>query len=351
MNKYPYTLSSRDTLLFFKNLAQMTRSGLPLADSVMLMQSAENRTRVQRVYAHIHDRLSAGHRLSDTLQHIHVGTPLVTHLVRIGEDSGTVPNSLLSITTQLERSRDMRKHIMTALIYPCVIVCATLAITLFLITYLFPKLLPLFSSMHMALPLPTRIIMAVSSVCIHHYIVLISTTTLIIAGVWQALYIARVRIACQSALLCTPYIRAFCRAYTLALASRMLYTLHDRGVPTAHALTIVTTAVPFVQYTSALSDISRQVHDGQTLNSVLSQYPRLFPIYMRHMVHTGERSGTLTTSLLSIAEQYETEVVDQTKTLTLLIEPLLMICVGLIVGFIAMSIIMPIYQLTQQVGS
>jgi type II secretory pathway component PulF len=268
-------------------------------------------------------------------------------LITIGERSGTLPESLEYIAIELKKKHELRTQIMSALIYPCIVIVATIAITVFLIVYIFPKIVPIFLSLKTELPWSTQFLMGVSNFLSNYgwYLLMI-----IFIFVCAAPFIFRIRaVAYMSAklVLRLPIVGHLCRNYNVAQMARTLGLLLCSDVPITQALDITATSTHNIVFKNMLRSIQPIIATGKNFSVELRQYPFLIPPLMVQMVQAGEQTGTMPTTLAYVAELFESDIRDTTKNLTTVVEPLLMLGMGLVVGFIAISIITPIYGITQ----
>lgn len=269
-------------------------------------------------------------------------------ILRVGESSGTLEESLSYLAEELKKRQALKAKVIGAFIYPALITVATLGITLFLTIYLFPKIMPVFASLGIRLPLPTRIMITLSTfltqwglvcvVCIACGMVCISFAARKFRIVgwyfdWITLYI--------------PLCGRMMRFYYIASTSRTLGLLLSSGLQLHEALFVTTQTVGNRIYQEAFSGLAASVTRGDTISNYMISQKTLFPDIMIDMVAVGERSGTLQQTLVYLSDVYDSEVEEFTKNISTLIEPALMMVMGLLVGFIAVSIITPIYGITQ----
>jgi type II secretory pathway component PulF len=268
-------------------------------------------------------------------------------MVRVGEASGTLPLNLEYITEELKKKNELRKQIVGALLYPLIIVVATLGITIFLILYIFPKILPIFTSLHVALPLSTRILIGISEFLKSYWYVLFGLLALSIFIYPQLRKNEKFRYRTDSLLLKIPIFGRLCLYYNLSNTLRTLGLLVQHEVTIVEALAITGDSSDHLVYKKVLKEAQGGVIKGQLVSLQLRKYPSLFPPLCIQMIQSGEATGNLGTTLEYVSVMYEADMRDATKNLTTILEPLLMLTMGLCVGFIAVSIITPIYGITQ----
>ena len=341
-------LSETEKLFFIKRLAQLVHAGIPLLESVTML-SKHAAPRSQNVSREIATDLEQGLSLARALERFpHLFKSFEISVVTIGESSGTLATSLTYLAEELAKRRTLRRSVLGSLLYPALITFATLSITGFLMLYLFPRIMPVFLSLHIPLPLTTRIMIATSSFLLAWgwALGLFFILLVLCAMAWYRTD-ERFRNAYATGVLRVPLIGTLLRDYHLATSIRTLGILLSHGVSLAEAVPLTARASSHHQYRRAYDAVMERVVAGERIAESLAQHPRLFPLVLIQLVEVGERSGTLAETLLYSAHLYETDIEETTRTLGTLIEPALMIMMGLLVGFIAVSIITPIYGITQ----
>ncbi|MDB5194980.1 MAG: type secretion system domain, type pilus assembly protein PilC [Parcubacteria group bacterium] len=329
------------------------RAGVPLLESLRMLEAQTHSAHARTILRDVSAEVEQGHSLSRSFSaYPKVFGVFGANIIAIGESSGTLPRTLEYFADELKKKHLLTRRVVSACIYPAVITFATIAITGFLILYLFPRIMPVFLSLHMKLPLTTRIVIGLSSFLMQWgWLVLL---VLFAAAVGLTLGIARsehMRRACDSATLRIPLVGAMIRNYHLANAMRTLGLLLASEVPVTESMRLTATTATNRIYKEEYFTLAERVLRGERISDHLLRTPRLFPPVLGQMVAVGERSGTLAESVLYLSDLYEADVEEFTRTLSSLIEPVLMILMGIVVGFISISIITPIYGITQNLHS
>lgn len=342
-------LSIKEQMLFVKRLAFLINASVPILESLHMVSEQAKSRRYSRMMQSVITDVTNGASLSRSLGKFpNIFGDFGINIIRIGESSGTLSQNLEYLADELKKSDTLRSKVIGALVYPAVITLATLAITGFLMLYLFPKIMPIFTSLHMELPLTTKIVIAVST--------FLQAWGLVLIAVIIALFIAagilikkfeRVRYFFDTWTLRLPIAGEMIRFYNLATATRTLGLLLRSGVTLSEALPLTADTTRNLIYKEQYQLLSEAVIRGERISGYMFKKPELFPIITTQMVAVGERSGSLSSTLVYLSEMYEAEVDDFTKNLSSLIEPALMVIMGVLVGFIAVSIITPIYGITQ----
>ena len=269
------------------------------------------------------------------------------NIIKAGESSGTLTINLNYLADELKKKELLRKKIVGALLYPIIVTLATLGITGILIVYIFPKIIPIFKSLNAQLPVSTKIIIFVSETVRNHGITIL--LVLVLLGIISSLmikYIPKVKFIFHGLILRIPLTGEIAKNYNLTNTTRTLGLLLKGGISLTEALSITADTTENVQYKKAFEYISHGIMKGKNISELIRHFPAIFPDMLGHMVSIGERSGNLSNTLIYLSEFYENEFDDMTKNLSSSIEPVLMIVMGILVGFVAVSVITPIYEIT-----
>ncbi len=342
-------LSLKDQVHLAKRLSFLINANVPLVEGLHVLRdqsrSGGHRVMLDRIIGNV----SQGQSLAKSFAKFpKVFSDFAVHIVKVGESSGTLSQNLNYLSDELKKRHALKRKVVGAFIYPALITCATLGITAFLMLYLFPKIMPVFTSLHMKLPISTRIVMSVSGFMQAWGLEVVVASA--IFGIILAVVLRRsrgVRLFWDNSLLRLPAIGQVLQYFNVANGSRTLGLLLKSGVKLGEALTITSETTKNLAYRRQYVLLGEAVNRGEKMSVHLAKNRRLFPDMFSHMVAVGEKSGTLSDTLVYLSEMYEAEVDDFTKNLSTLIEPFLMVVMGLVVGFIAVSIITPIYGITQ----
>ena len=341
--------STKEQTLFAKRMSFLVRAGVPLIESLHLIRAQTSSRAKARVYDSIIADVANGLYLSRSLaKWKRLFGDFAINLIRVGEESGVLSQNLAYLAEELEKKQVLERKVLGALIYPIFITVATLGVTVVLTAYIFPKLMPIFTSLHVDLPFTTRALIATSAYLRDWGVF---TFFCIIAALIAA-YVVRnryesVRLVSDRVLLATPLAGGITRAYNLANFCRTMGLLLKSGLTLANALQITGETTKNRVYRRACLKMSKGIMRGEPLSRGLGELPRLYPAILTHMVAVGEKTGNLSQTLVYLGELYEGEVDELTKGLSSSIEPVLMVVMGLLVGTIAVSVITPIYEITQ----
>ena len=345
-------LSVKEQAFFVKRLSFLIKASIPILEGLSMVSEQTVSKGYSRVLKSVVKDVSNGTSLAKSLSKFpRIFGDFGINIIKVGESSGTLSQNLDYLADELHKRQALRNKITGALVYPAVITVATLGITGFLILYLFPKIMPVFSSLNMELPLSTKIVIAVSGFLQQWGLWFI--VGVFAFGALSTFLINRfpkVRMAYDRMMLSLPVFGVMFRYYNLANMNRTLGLLLKSGITLAEALPLTADTTANTVYKRELRLMAAAANRGEQLSGHLKKHRGLFPDLMPQMIAIGERSGSLSNTLVYLSGLYEAEVDDFTKNLSSLIEPALMIIMGVLVGFTAISIITPIYGITQNLS-
>lgn len=346
-------LSMSEQIFFSKRLGILLKAGIPLYDALNMLESQSKKRTAKKILAILKFDVSHGQFLGASMKQFgRAFGDLAINLVRIGEQSGTLSDNLNYLAEALKKKQMLKRKVVSALVYPIVIVIATFGITSVLMVYIFPKIMPIFSSLRFDLPWTTKLLVTISNSLVNYGGWILASLIIFVIIFWLVLKTSRaIRFAVQRIILTLPIVGKLSQYYQVANFCRTMSVLLRCGVVIVDAAKITSEATANLVYRNQAATLSNHLTKGEKLSDHLANSPRLWPVDVAQMIGVGEATGNLGDTLMYMSETYEAEVDEQTKNLTVLIEPVLMVLMGLIVGFIAVSIITPIYQITQHVNA
>lgn len=344
--------SAKEQTLFAKRMSFLIKAGVPLIESLHLIRSQTESKNKKQVFDAVIADVSRGQYLFKSLGRFNrLFGDFAINLIRVGENSGILSQNLDYLADELQKKHELQKKVIGTLVYPIFITIATLGLTAVLTAYIFPKLMPIFTSLHVDLPWTTRALIAVSAYLRDWGILTVfGIIVLIIAFFMIRSRFEPVRMATDRALLYLPLAGNMARAYNLTNFCRTLGLLLRSGITFSEAITITSETTKNRVYRAACADLSQRVIRGEAISRAMLEYPRLYPDILVQMLAIGEKTGNLSTTLTYLGEMYENEVDELAKGLSSSIEPVLMIVMGMLVGLIAVSVITPIYSITQHLS-
>lgn len=340
--------SKKQILFFTKNLSIMLKAGSTLPDTLLVLKEQAS-GKLRDILDDVYTQVDQGQKLSQGLRRYpKYFSEMYTNVLEIGEDSGRLGQNLEYITLQLEKSEALKKKIQGAMIYPLIILIGGVGLAFALTIFVLPKVTHIFKGFKVQLPFTTRVLIALSDFFQQYGIfAILGTLALIIFLVW---FIRGkvMRPITHWLILHIPVVKNISLHLNLALFCRTLGTLLQSGLTIDEGLKICGRSVSNFYYKKFLTDAYDKIKAGGSLTVVLRQNPTLFPAADTQIINVGEASGTLSKSLDYCSAMHEDEVDNLTKNLSTLLEPLLLLMMGLLVGFLALSIITPIYSITDQ---
>lgn len=344
--------STKEQTLFAKRMSFLVKAGVPLIECINLIRAQTTSKTKKRVYDSIIADVANGQYLSKSLGKFkRFFGEFAINLIRVGEESGILSQNLAYLADELEKKHALQRKVLGALVYPIFITVATLGVTAMLTAYIFPKLMPIFTSLNVNLPLTTRVLIAVSAYLRDWGIltvlgcIALGIVALVIRNRFE-----RIRLFGDIILLKIPLAGTITRAYNLTNFCRTMGLLLRSGLTLSNSLEITGQTTKNRAYRRACLAMSVQIMRGETLSRGLDERAGLYPAILTHMVAIGEKTGNLSSTLTYLGEMYEGEVEDLTKGLSSSIEPVLMVVMGLLVGTIAVAVITPIYEITQHLS-
>lgn len=339
-----------DKILFTRNTGAMLTAGLSLSRALGVAERQARNPRVREVIQGIAAEIQRGGSLSSgMLKYPNVFSKLVTSMVQAGEEAGTLAESLKTISQQLERAHELKKKVRGAMIYPSVIVSVLGLVGSLMMIYIVPTLTATFRDMGVELPMSTKVIMAMSDFLVAHTLTALLILIVSIAACTATLRTKGGQRLFEMVLFRIPVIGTLVRETNSARTSRTLASLLSSGVNMLTALDITRDVVQNSYYQEVLVRAKEQVQQGKPLAQTFIDAEKLYPPLVGELVAVGEETGALPDMLREAAQYYENEVEQKTKNMSTIIEPFLMLVVGGAVGFFAVSMIAPIYSITNSI--
>lgn len=341
-------ISHQDKLFFTKHLSIMLKSGITIVDALSILSEQTESLKLQDVLASMMTDMKNGQSLAKALdKYTDVFDPLYVNIIKVGETSGTLDSSLAFLTNQQEKDFRLKKKIQNALMYPAIVLVAATLIGGFISLFILPQLVEFFETLQVDLPITTQILLFVANTMKDYGIFIFGGIFLLFFGVERASKTSWGKPIAHSILINTPLIGKLMRYYILARFCRNLGTLIKSGIPILDALKTTKRTVDNIPYSITIEHLYKEVKKGHPLAQAMEGVPRdLYPRLITKMISVGEHTGELDKTLLYLSEFYEDEVDNIAQNLTPILEPILLLVIGAVVGFIALAIISPIYELT-----
>ena len=343
-------IKTEEKITFTKNLSAMLAAGLTLSRALSVIERQSKNKYLKATVSNIEDRIKTGGTFHEALEaHRRIFSELFIAMTKAGEESGTLADSLKAVARQMDRSYTLQKKVKGAMIYPSIILSAIVVIGVLMLMFVVPTLSATFTSLGVKLPLATRVIVGMSDFMAHHVIIVL----LLLAGFFGSIMLFT-RSKVGSAILLQvalrlPVVGELVRETMAARAARALSSLLSSGVEMLTAISIAGEVVGNNVFGAVLKEAEERVRKGEQLSETFTKYPKLFPAFVSDMILVGEETGKVADMLGQVAEYYEVDVEDRTKDLSTIIEPVLMLFIGVFVGIFAISMIAPIYSLSSKI--
>jgi type IV pilus assembly protein PilC len=330
-----------------KKLSYLLGGGMSIAESISLI-GAEQKKRKAICFRNIEQDLFNGKSLHESFARQHsLFDRQCIHLIRIGEMTGSLSKSFKQIAEMLESRRALRNKIQAALIYPAIIIMVALILIVILLLYVFPHIVSVFGSMNASLPLSTRIFMA-SAVFLKKYgiILALTLTSLFLILIFAFRKSRGFRIVCEYLLFMFSPLRNCLQPFILAKYCAMFGLLLSSGMSFIETSLILEELSASVLYSRSCRQLRLHAEAGRKPSAFFKQHSFLFPTFLSSLINVGESTGNLSGTFAYMAVMYEQTADEILRQMTALVEPILMVFIGLFVGALALAIISPIYQLT-----
>ncbi len=344
------TVPEHQKIIFAKNLGSMIEAGLPLARGLSILQKQIKNPYFKSVITFLEDQIRKGKTLSEaSSMHRDVFSNLFISMVRAGEESGTLSETLKIVGNQMDAMYKLKKKIKGAMIYPGIIISLTILIGILMLIYVVPGITATFKDLKVELPFATKLLINTSEFLKNNILLFI----LFVIIAFFLFYIFKRSKTGKNffdfVVLKIPVIKDLVKETNSARICRTISSLLTSGVPFAEAILITSEIIENHYFKNLLNESRIKIEKGETISSVFLGNSKLSPIFVGEMMNVGEETGRLPAMLMEVAEFYENSVDQKTKDMSTIIEPVLMIIIGVAVGFFAFSMIKPIYSITENI--
>ena len=340
----------RSIAIFTRQLATMIDAGLPLVQSLDILSSQQDHKVFKNIIREIREDVEGGSTFAGALKkHPSTFDDLYTNLVVAGEEGGILDNILNRLSSYIEKAEALKKKVKSAMIYPAVIVSVAILVVIILMMFVIPVFESLFKSAGQALPLPTLIVLAMSKI-IQKYIVVIIPAAILFVFLSRKFYKTEVgKTLIDRLTLKVPVFGMLLKKVAVARFARTLGTLVSSGVPILDGLLIVSRTAGNRTIETAILSARTSIREGETIAEPLGR-SGIFPPMVIQMISVGESTGALDSMLTKIADFYDDEVDVAVNNLTALLEPFLMVFLGVVIGGVVIAMYLPIFQMASAVG-
>lgn len=332
-----------DRILFCRQVATMLDAGVPILQALKIMSRQSSNKNLKMILLDVADRVEEGSSLSDSFaKYPRFASTLFFNIVKVGEETGTLDTAFLYLSELYENEKEVNERIKAATRYPKIVIAAMLAAVFFLMSFVVPKFIELFRNARVELPLPTKILISISDFAVNYFwLILFSVAAVLIAYQFAMKYDTyrlirdriNMRIPIFGDLSLKIYMSRFCRVFSVLTKS---------GVDVIKTLELSATALENLVLFNHLEKVTGEVREGTEMNEAMARQ-KLFPDMVVQMMAIGEQSGQVDEMMDKVADYYDKETNYTIKNLSTLIEPILLLFMGVMVGFLALAIYMPMW--------
>jgi len=334
-----------DRITFARNIANMLEAGLSLSRAISVIERQATNPKMKEVCKSLNTSISSGKTFHEALEaYPKIFSTLFISMVKAGEESGNMAESLKYVSMQMEKSYLLKKKVKGAMMYPSVIIGVMITIGILMMIFVVPGLTKTFTDLKVNLPLTTKIVIGISNFLKNYSLVALGLVIASVFGIVYSLKTAVGKKIFDTIALKFPVISTIIKESNSAQTTRTLSSLLSAGVDLLQAVKITGEVLQNSFYKQVLKKVETAVEKGEPLSKVFENETKLYPVFVGEMVSVGEETGKLATMLIGVATFYENEVEQKTKDLSTIIEPVLMVIIGAGVGFFAVSMITPMYS-------
>lgn len=347
--KYVTRVKQEDVAILTRQLATMVGAGVPLIESLSAVTGQLENEKLKLVMTEVREKVNGGAALADALRaHPVIFGDLFINMVAAGEQSGAIDKVLLQLADYSEAQMELRGKVVGALTYPLIMVVVSSGLIGLLFVFVIPKITRIFQGMKITLPITTRMLIATSNFVVNYWYLVIIGLILSIWGIRRYVNTPQGSLMYDKYALRAPIFGRLLRMVALSRFSHTLGTLLKSGVPLLNAMKIVRNIVNNQVIATAIDEARDSIQEGHSIAEPLKRSGE-FPALATHMIAIGERSGQLEAMLFKVSEAYEQQVDRMVSTMTTLLQPVMIVIMGGIVFFIALSILLPMLQITQSI--
>lgn len=342
-------LKNAEKIGLISNLSTMLTAGIPIMEAIIsLLEDAKGSQK--KVLEALRDDLAQGKSVSDSFSRFpKIFNKVTVNIIKAAEEAGTLDVVLNDIKINIQKEAEFTDKVRSAMIYPLMIFAVFIGVLLVILTFVVPRISKVFERLNTELPLPTKILIFISNLMLNYTIPFVIVTVLIFVGLFF-MYKTQRRLF-MNMIYSLPLISKLAEQIDLTRFSRSLYLLLNSGLPITSALELAEDVVSKKQLQLAIRHAKETVLSGRKLSEGFKDNKKLFPSIMIKITEAGEKSGSLDKSMQDISEYLDYEVSKSLQSATTLLEPIMLIFVGVMVGGMMLAIIAPIYGLVGQVGA
>jgi general secretion pathway protein F len=340
----------RDIAIITRQLATLLRAGIPLVEALTALSDQAEKDELKRVLSDIRRRVNEGSSLANALrEHPKHFSDLYVNMVKAGESAGNLDVVLQRLTEFVEAQIDLRSKVIGAMIYPIIMLFVGVVIMILLFTFVIPKITAIFKDQDATLPILTRFLIGTSDLFANWWFILFPAIGFAIWGFFRWKSSEQGKPVWDRFLLKVPFVGGLVRMIAIARFSRTLGTLLSSGVPLLQALSIVKDILGNSRLIEVVEDARVNIREGDSIAQPLKRSGE-FPPLVTHMINIGEKSGQLEEMLENVAISYNQQVDVRIQALTTVLEPVMIVFMGIGAAIVVFGIMLPILQMNQMVG-
>lgn len=337
-----------EKMLFVHHLQIMTRAGLSIISALKVLSEEIENKKLKKIIGQVKTEVEKGRQLSEVLADYPKIFPKVyVSMIAAGESSGKLEESLEQVSYQMKRSNELNSRIRGALIYPAVVLTAMVGISIEVVFFVLPKVMIMFEEFNAELPLPTKILIFIVKSAQNYGLWLLVGVIALIVFIRWFIKKPEVRKTLHKITLRLPIFGEVTKKINLARFTLTLSSLLQSGIPIIEAARITAEVQSNIMYREGLLMVAEELKKGEAISKILARLPRIFPPIVTEMIMVGEESGQVEQMLKELADYYGNEVDATLKNFSTIIEPVMILIMGLGVAGIAVAVIMPMYSLAQ----
>ena len=341
----------QEFLVFNQELATLLKAGMPLVQSLDILRQRISNATFKAVVDTVYDKVKAGTSLSDAFaEHGSLFPPVYAASLMAGERSGNLDAVIRRYVAYEKVIGTVKKRTISALIYPAILVTMMMVLIGIIVLKVVPSFSDFYGNFDRPLPLSTQIIVAVSNAAVNHVWLLLGTIAAVSAGLWVWVRHPSRKASFHHFLLTLPWFGETIRKFATAQVARTLATLLGGGIPLVNAIEISGRSMSNRHLAKQLDDVRRRVQEGQSFAAALRERSTLPDVAMK-MVEVGESTGALQEMLNSLADFYDEEIDTEVSRFITLVEPVLLVIMGVIIAVVVLALYMPLFELSSVVGA
>jgi len=349
---FPGRVKDEDLIVFSRQLSTMLKAGIPILQSFDILRNQTEKPAFKDVLTKVSHSLTGGSRLSEALAEFpHVFSPEYVNIVISGETGGDLVQALANMAVWMERDLEMKTAIKSALRYPVMVIIALIAAAILMIMFVIPRFALFFAKYTTTLPLPTRILIAVNNIFQNYWAVLLIIIVLAIAAVFFLLRNPKIRLQYDKMKFHLKLIGPIYTKIMISRFARIFSMLVHSGIPALRGMEVAAEVVANTYFKELLLKVKQSIQDGGTIADGFFNDMPIFPPMVTNLIAVGEKTGSLDDMLEQVVDFYDMEIKYTLRNLTAMIEPIITLVIACGVLFLALAVLLPVWNMSQAMTS